>query len=154
MKKVRYALGAATLAPAVGLVAAPAAHAADIHPQVAKPSGKQVGIRPLVTCGTNDAKSVISKKGYLSAFVQYDGNCLGAQTTWLEKSQTGLAERVQYYSGGGALEQTYYRAGTILSGNIMYSSRPNAEGVHKVCFAIVPNNNHNDVEYGTICATL
>jgi hypothetical protein len=163
MKKVRYVMGVAGLAPALGL-AIPAAHAA---PTAAKAqgnnAGKSVRLRagragladhdagPLVNCGSGHQHSAGSSgAGKLFGYITFSGLCVHSQHASLNKAQTGLTERFRLYSGGGRLERTTWQAGKISDGETYFQSKPNSYALN-VCEALVANSNHNDVKYGPIC---
>lgn len=159
MKKVRV-FGVIGLAPtAVGLAFPTAnAMAATIHSP--KNADKTVSIErartPLITCASHHSKSAASVKNGIEFVgnIIYSGQCVHVQTAVLRLKhlQTGLAERVRYYSGGGARIRQTYVGGGESGASIQYFSYPNTYA-HQVCEAIVPNNNHNDVKYGPLCET-
>jgi hypothetical protein len=148
MKKVRYAVGAVGLAPALGL-AIPAANAAATTAYIHGHAGKTV--RPLANCGDNQHQDGYSVNGRISGGIYYSNNlCVYKQLVTLFHYQTGLTERTRFYSGDGRLERTTWQAGKVAPGSTRFSSFPNMYA-HQVCMALVANSNHNDVEYGPIC---
>jgi hypothetical protein len=154
-KQVRYALGAAGVMPALGLLA-PAANATAAVTHSPRSGTKTVSLlntnEPLVNCGHNHAKH--ASNGPLAAGIGYSGTvCVHSQWAELDKFQTGLTERVRIYSGGGFLVRTAWQAGKDIDNQFtLFSSIPNSYA-HKVCEALVANGNHNDVKYGPVCET-
>jgi hypothetical protein len=151
MKKVRCAIAAAGMAPALGLIM-PAANAATLSthaPKAAKPA-KTVSNAPLVSCGSKQITGGI--KSPLQGYIYHSGLCVNTQVAELFKIQTGLTERVRYYSGSGYREASYYLGGTLhkSEGLTSWKSAFNNYAA-TVCEALVANGNHNDVEYGPVC---
>jgi hypothetical protein len=155
MKRVRYMIGAAGVVPVLGLVT-PAAYATVRAPYAPKDSGKSVslhqGARPLLTCGHNHIVFASTSNNLLFGQIGYSGQtCIHSQWAQLNKRQSGLTERVRYYSGGGAMEATYWRGGHFTtSQTTFFSSVQNIDG-REACQALVANSNHNDVKYGPVC---
>ena len=151
MKKVRFAVGAIGIPAAIGLVI-PAAQAETNGSHSPRNAGKSVslGIRgdPLVTCGVSNVRS--TAKGGLYGFIQFQGYCVHRQSAIFFKRQTGLTERIRYYSGGGYKEFSRFIGGHLGSASTAWWSSPNTTAA-KVCEAIVLNSNHNDVKYGPVC---
>src|SRR6266700_1706743 len=107
MKKVRYAIGAAGMAPALGLMM-PAMNATAAGAHAAPKNGAKTvsldhGKTPLVSCGARHSKG--ATKGPLHGIINYSGVCVHSQAAWLDKAQSGLTERIRFYSGGGRLER-------------------------------------------------
>jgi len=155
MKKVRYAIGALGAAPALGLMI-PAANATATTSHAPGNAGKTVSLqhanRPLVNCGHNHTKYAQSARKLFEAGIGYSGTlCVESQWGELLKFQTGLTERVRFYSTGGYLERTTWQAGKDIDNQYTwFSSLPNSYA-HEVCEALVANGNHNDVKYGPLC---
>jgi hypothetical protein len=155
MKKVRYALGAAGMVPALGLLT-PAANATVAATHSPRDGAKTVSLHhtntPLVSCGHNHTKH--ARAGALDGGIGYSGTlCVHSEWAELSKFQTGLTERVRFYSGGGYKELTTWQAGHDIDNQFtFFSSVPNVYA-HMVCEALVANGNHNDVKYGPICET-
>jgi hypothetical protein len=159
MKKVRYVIGAAGVAPALGLMI-PAANAATAVTHAPKNPAKTVsfdhGNIPDIKCGSNKIAGVFSANGHFHGAFNYSGaNCIHSQWASLNFSKTGLTERTRFYSGNGTLERTTYQAGRIFHSPTytFWSSVPNLNA-HKVCQALVLNGNHNTVKYGPLCYTV
>ena len=159
MKKVRYAIGAAGVAPALGLMI-PAANAATTVAHAPKNPAKTVsfehGNKPDVKCGSNKIQGVFSANGRFHGAVNFSGvNCIHAQWASLNFAKTGLTERTRFYSGNGTLERTTYQAGRIFHSPTytFWSSVPNLNAL-RVCQALVLNSNHNTVKYGPLCYTV
>ena len=155
MKKVRT-LGVVGLAPAAIVATIPAANAAIMPPRspgnAVKTVSLESGMRPLVNCGNRHNNSTVSADGHFRAIIEYSGVCVWGQAAKLFKRQTGLTERVRFYSGGGALERTTWQAGTISGSQTIFSSLPNMNA-HKVCQALVENSHRSVVKYGPLCET-
>ncbi|HUA31242.1 MAG TPA: hypothetical protein VMC03_20335 [Streptosporangiaceae bacterium] len=158
MKKVRLVISAVGVAPALGLIAPATANAAATVTHGPKKAAKTVPILrrngPDYTCASSKINGESWSKDYrYHAANTYGGtNCIHHQWASLDFAQTGLAERVRYYSGGGKQEgNTLYLAGKINSGSsTLWQSYPNFNAA-EVCQALVANGNHNDVEYGPLC---
>lgn len=155
MKKVHYALAAVGMAPALGLMT-PAANAAAVpaHAPEGAVTGKPVKTvrTPLVTCGGQQRNW--ASKGALQGIIYHSGDCVNLQLAELFRIQTGLTERVRYYSGGGFLETTNWLGGTIHKSEGLTSFRSTFNNyAEMVCEALVANSNHNDVKYGPVCET-
>jgi hypothetical protein len=155
VKKVRYAIGAVGVIPALGLMA-PAANAAAAAPRVAGGASKTVALErgnaPLYSCGHGHTK--YAQNGSLGGEIGYSGTtCIHSQWAELDHFQKGLTERVRFYSGAGTLETTNWQAGHDIDNQYtFFSSVPNLNA-HKVCEALVANSNHSDVKYGPVCET-
>jgi hypothetical protein len=155
VKKVRLAMGAvgmpAAIAMGIPAVANATTEASHHFPQ----PGKSVALghrdSPLVTCGVNNLKQ--NGNGTFSLVVEYSGFCVHRQSAILFKRQTGLTERVRYYSGGGYLEFTEYLGGHLGSASTAWHSSPNTTAA-QVCAAVVPNSNHDKVKYGPVCVKI
>ena len=151
MKTVRLAVGMVGMPAAVGLII-PAAQAATDASHAPRNPGKSVSLEvrnvPLVTCGVSNLRG--AAKGIFSALIQFDGYCVHRQSAILYKRQTGLTERIRYYSGGGYKEFSRFIGGKLGVQSTVWASSPNTTAA-KVCEAIVANTNHNDVKYGPVC---
>jgi hypothetical protein len=158
VKKVRLVIGAAGIAPALGLIAPATANATTALTHSPKKAPKTVTLThsnaPDYTCGSSKINGESWSKDYrYHAANTYGGtNCIHHQYASLDFAQTGLAERVRYYSGDGNQEgNTIYLAGKINSGSsTLWQSYPNFNAA-MVCQALVANGNHNTVEYGPLC---
>jgi hypothetical protein len=154
MKKVHYVLAAAGMAPALGLMM-PAANAATGPAHTPKDAAtgkpvKTVSTSPLVACGSRQITGGYASP--LQAFIYHSGLCINTQVAELFRIQTGLTERVRYYSGGGYREASYYRGGTIHRSEGLTSFRSVFDNyATNVCEALVANSNHNNVKYGPVC---
>ncbi len=152
MKKVRMAIG--TAVPAAGLVVMPAAtaHAATSqqHPDPAARVEQMLRhAKPAATCGLAHSALGISPRGEFAGGIGYDGNCVRFQTGDLTHDQTGLTERVRYWTSGKMTRQDFL-GGHISGGSTLWASYPNYYAT-EVCQALVANGNHNDVLYGPVC---
>ena len=68
----------------------------------------------------------------------------------LDHEQTGLTERIRYYSYNGTRVLQRYIGGNIYNGITSWTSFPGVYA-YQVCEALVANGNHNDVRYGPVC---
>jgi len=154
MKKVRYVVAAASMAPAIGLMmsAANAVTAPTHAKKGADTPAKTVSNAPLVTCGSKQITGGYASP--LQGFIYHSGQCINTQVAELFKIQTGLTERVRYYSGGGYREDQFYLGGTLHKSEGLTSWKSAFQNyAHQVCEALVANSNHNDVKYGPVCET-
>jgi hypothetical protein len=157
MKKVRYyAVGALGAVPALGLMT-PAANAATTVAHSPKSAAKTVSLKhiatpsnPLVTCGTTNSKT--GSGNGLHGFILYQNHCVRYQEAHINHGQTGLTERVRYYSAGGGRIHQSRLAGVISGGKTFFSDSPNVTGAYKVCQALVFNGT-STVAYGPTCET-
>jgi hypothetical protein len=146
MKKVRLAIGAAM--PAIGMLAIPTAgaHAATGTNRPVPHHAARTAARP-DACGV--ANSVSQTNGQLTGFIDFDGNCVHLQTATLHRNQTGLTERVRFWTSGKMTKQVF-RAGNASGNSTLFGSSPNYYA-QEVCQALVANGNHNSVKYGPTC---
>ena len=155
VKRVRLAMSAVGMPAAMAMAIPAAANAATEASHNVQHAGKRVALdhrnSPLVTCGVNNLKQ--NGNGTLSLVVEYSGFCVHRQSAIIFKRQTGLTERVRYYSGGGYLEFTEYLGGHLGGASTVWHSSPNTTAA-QVCAAIVPNSNHNKVKYGPVCVEI
>jgi hypothetical protein len=156
MKKVRV-LGLVGLAPVAVGVALPGANASAAVTHSAKVGTKTVSLThderaesPLITCGYADVKDHTSTHGYLTGQISYSHRCIGGQTARLGKRQTGLTERIRFYSKNGTRLHSNWTQGTIHTSSTYFLSFPNIQAF-QVCQALVANSNHNVVKYGPVC---
>jgi hypothetical protein len=162
MKKVRYAAGAIGVAPALGLMLAPAAQAAPAPGHPAQNQVKRVALTQprrnmtAATCGSSSFHS--ARRGDLQAFVFFASglpHCVGYQEAFLDFRQSGLTERVRYYGPGGKQIQQSFVPGHFVtaSGHTLteFNRSASVHDVYNACFALVANGNHNNVEYGPLC---
>jgi hypothetical protein len=162
MKKVRYAAGAIGMAPALGLMLAPAAQAAPGPGHPVQNQVKRVALMQprreaaAAVCGSSSFRSAM--RGDLQAFVFFASDlphCVGYQEFWLDFRQSGLTERVRYYGPGGKrIAQSFLHGHFVTaSGHTVteFNSTASVHDVYNTCFAAVANGNHNDVEYGPLC---
>jgi hypothetical protein len=155
MKKVRYAIGAVGIAPALGLMMAPAANAATAAtaaPHTAKNAGKTVSLELgrtlLLNC--NGVHAATNFNNGMSGAIRYSGSCVRSQEAQIHHSQKGLTERVRFYSIHGTRVRETWQAGNIFRGFTSFHSVPNTRA-HEVCEALVANSNHANVKYGPAC---
>jgi hypothetical protein len=159
MKKVRLALGAAGVAPAVlGLMMAPTAAADTVSRQVPRaPTSSGVSPNTAHHCpasvGTHSRKAT---SGPLTGTLHYAGDCVTRVKATLAFTQQGLVERVRFWSVNGGLNTTKWVPGCTIAphcspvGDTNFNSTPQIYA-HQVCEAIVLSGNHNNVVYGPVC---
>jgi len=151
VKKVRLAIGVIGMPAAIGMVI-PAAQVTTNGSHNARNAGKSVSLGhrniPLITCGVSNLR--LAGNGIFSGIDQFSGFCVHRQSAILYKRQTGLTERVRYYSGGGYLEFTRWLGGALGVNSTVWASSPNTTA-DLVCQALVANSNHNKVKYGPVC---
>jgi hypothetical protein len=144
MKKVSLAVGSAIAAAGILALPATGAHAST-SPEGHAKQVKQV--RPSTTCVDHNGVQVSSGRGFLGS-ITFDGACVHQQLGELLHEQTGLTERVRYYTGG-RLTRTVRLNGTVGSGVTTFYSQPNYNA-SEVCQALVANNT-STVKYGPVC---
>jgi hypothetical protein len=162
MKKVRYAAGAIGMAPALGLMLAPAAQATPTQGHTAQKEVKRVSL--MHTNGGNAVTSTCtgSFNGYtfrngngFGADLNHTGHCVSYQQTALYHLQSKLTERVRYYNAAGARIYESFNFGHFYNHSgvreTLFSTYPYVSGAYNVCFALVANSNRNDVKYGPLC---
>jgi hypothetical protein len=158
MKKVRYVAGAIGVAPALGLMLAPAAQAAPAAGHTAPSAAKRVSLaptRPATTATECELGSAHSGNGDdMNADIFASGHCVAYEEDFLAFRQSGLTERVRYYGPGGKeIHQSFVHGHFITESGHTFTEFNTAVSVHDVYtawFALVANGNHNDVEYGPI----
>jgi hypothetical protein len=153
MKKVRYALGALGVAPALGLLA-PAANAAPAQAHAPKTPVKTVSLRngtPLIVCGATNAKN--GSANHLHAHVTYQGHCVHFQSGYITHSQNSLTERVRFYNSVGTRIAQTKIPGHQGGGRTTFKSSPNVTDVYKICEALVANGT-SSVNYGPVCVNI
>jgi hypothetical protein len=158
MKKVRYAAGAIGVAPALGLMLAPAAQAAPASGHPARSEVKRVSLAH-TTSRTAATECQISSgasnyKDDVVASIFFNGHCIAFQRATLTFRQSGLTERVRYYGPGGKqIHQSFVHGHfDTISGHTYtdFSKYVSVHDVYNAWFALVANGNHNDVEYGPV----
>jgi hypothetical protein len=165
MKKVRLALGAAGIAPALG-VAAPAAAAAHAPEgpvaNTAPAQGKTVRVDPATGCVGKVATKAHSFSFSIWAYHTQASGCVGGVSGFLGSPVPGLSMRTRIYtiSAGGAKTRVFsqYRGGDIKDGQGTFFR----QDVHtilggvkqQVCAALVQAKPHrSNVEYGPVCVS-
>jgi hypothetical protein len=158
VKKVWYALGAAGLAPAVGLAIPATTAAAAVHPPKAK--AKAVSLqhvvghetKPDLTCGSAFASYVHDGDLRLGVFWSSFACIHGVQGI-LNHRQVKLDMRTRIYSyPGGPRVYSNYVGGYIppTQSYTGFSKDPNVYG-EQVCIALVESSHHSHVDYGPTC---
>ncbi len=139
MKKVRALAAVGTAAPvAIGMTVTPATAHAAVTPHW----------RNCVNAGNTTQGTAHST--HASAYIQKSEHCVTYQQYLLYKYQTGLTERVRFWSNGKIIRSTW-QAGWASGTTTLFSSSPDVFTPEMVCMALVDNNNHNKVEYGPLC---
>jgi hypothetical protein len=150
MKKVRLAVGSAMVA--AGLLAVPvaAAHAAVIDGTAAAGTGHDVPatVHPDAACNVENSADQFSPNLHFYGYIAFAGNCVHWQGAVLTHEQTGLTERVRFYTSG-RLTKTTRLYGLIQSGDTLFGSYPNYDAT-MVCQALVANGT-STVKYGQEC---
>jgi len=148
MKKVRLAFAAAAV-PVLGVVAAPAAHAATITADT--PGTATQVTTPDLICSQTYVRAAFNPAGTVRAEIIFGGDsCVAYQQLRLDYGQPGYQERIRLRNTKNQVVFSDYIGGTI-SGNATYwSSTPNRYA-YEVCGALVPNGNHNKVVWGPVC---
>jgi hypothetical protein len=160
VKKVRYALAAVGVVPALGL-AAPLATAAAHTPTS---TGKTV--RPTTTttapCSAHAAKLVSNPDGGgiydYTVYVHWsrDIGCIGSVNAFdSDTSATGLWLRERFYNGGVLKKEILNKNGHIHTGGldppvVSWQSSPRISKIQNVCFAVV-SSAHLQVKAGPVC---
>lgn len=147
MKKVRLAVGSAMAAAGLMAVPVAAAHAAGTEGK-ATPGNAPGALHPNAACGVANSTEAFSPNLGFYAYIAFDGECVHYQGAVLTHAQTGLTERVRFYTSG-RLTATYRNAGLIKSGHTLFASYPNLDAT-MVCQALVANGT-STVKYGQEC---
>lgn len=146
MKKVRLAVGSAMAAAGLMAVPVAAAHAAGTAGKTTL--GDAPGALPNAACGVANSTDAFSPNLGFYGYIAFDGECVHYQGAVLTHEQTGLTERVRFYTSG-RLTATYRNAGLIKSGHTLFASYPNRDAT-MVCQALVANGT-STVKYGQEC---
>lgn len=162
MKKVRYALGAVGLAPAIGVLAtAPSAAAAGTVPAG---SAKTVSLQhffapatPDITCGSPSITPAHRSTHGLRLQVGHSLSCIHRVVGEISTDRTGLEMRTQVYStkGGALIFQNFvHGSADIFNDTTTFSAFPNAFGT-EVCIALVESTHHSVIvnNWGPNCRT-
>jgi hypothetical protein len=148
-KKVRYAVGALGVMPALGL-AAPAVAATNASPATA---GKTVSLVPShPACNARNAGNYsLGMSGHI--VYSKDNGCIGSVygRIAIQNPPTGLWMRVRFYANGHSLHHNMNKHGHIGYHSIHWSSNPYLTGVQQVCEAVVPADASTRVLYGPVC---
>lgn len=163
MKKVRYALGAVGIAPALGLVLPGTAVAASHTPKktVKTVSLEHSGtVRPDVSCVGHTAAKANSRNFHITVWHTGSTGCVGGVNASLANSyMTGLVLRTRAYSINGG-KKTKWLSRYI--GGIIYDNDSISyyQGIHQirppseqVCAAIVYSSNHARIYRGPKCVS-
>lgn len=149
MKKVRLAVGSAMAAAGLLTVPVAAAHAAGTEGKTAGTGHDILGsLHPNAACGVANSTDAFSPNLHFYGYIAFDGGCVHYQGAVLTHEQTGLTERVRFYTSG-RLTKTYRNAGLIKSGDTLFASYPNYTAT-MVCQALVANGT-STVKYGQEC---
>jgi hypothetical protein len=157
MKKVRLATGAAAgavVAQALGMMVAPAAHAASPIPgtkHVHYDRHGRTGLEPASICVPNQFARNVSTHGHLPELISYSGaSFVCGQSAMLDHQQAGLTERVRFWKNNFHTLITTRRDGGIISGGkTFFFSLPDIHASN-VCAALVDNGT-STVRFGPVC---
>jgi hypothetical protein len=149
MKKVRFAVGALGVVPALGL-AAPALAGTTPAPAT---TGKTVSMIP--NAPTCNARNTGSYNLGMSGHIVYsrDNGCIGSVygRIAIQNPPTGLWMRVRFNANGRTIKHNMNKHGHIGYHSIHWSSNPNYTGIQQVCEAVVPAAASSRVLYGPVC---
>lgn len=150
MKKVHMIVGAAaTIVGTLGIPAAAAAAATTSSGPKRTASFRFPGaVVPAATCPIDASHTALSTRGEMLGGIGFAGECVAFQGVTLNHEQTGLTERVRYYTSG-RLTRTVRLAGLISGGYTFWGNYPNYTAT-EVCQALVANGT-STVKYGTVC---
>jgi hypothetical protein len=153
-KKMRFALGAAL--PALGMVAvttvAPTARAASSRKSVTRVATYAAPDVSPASWNCSQHQTVRTG-GNLTFRACYRGFHISRDLTQLNRTQTGLTDRIRFRTTTGALKkQVFINPGTIdtVAGSTFWGSSPNYSAA-SICTALVANSNHSNVLYGPLC---
>jgi hypothetical protein len=147
MKKVRLAVGSAMVAAGLMAVPVAAAHAAENEGRTPS-GGAPEALRPNAACGIANSTEAFSPHLGFYGYIAFDGECVAYQGAVLTHEQTGLTERVRFYTSG-RLTATEKKPGLIKSGHTVFASYPNRAAT-MLCEALVANGT-STVKYGQEC---
>jgi hypothetical protein len=100
------------------------------------------------TCQVFNSVGAISTHREFLGGIGFAGNCVHFQGGTLNHSQTGLTERVRFWTSGRMTKQV--RLGGLISGGYTtFGSYPNYDA-QEVCEALVANGT-STVKYGPVC---
>lgn len=162
MKRVRYALGAVGLAPAVGMLAAAPSAAAAGHAPAR--SAKTVSLQhlrrpdaPDTTCGSPSVTPAHRSTHGLRLQVGHSGSCIHHVQGEIATGHTGLEMRTQVYSydGGARVFQNFVKGSiNLLDSATTFVTNPNVYG-SEVCIALVESTHHSKIvdDWGPNCRT-
>lgn len=151
MKKVHLVVG--VTAGIAGMLGIPAAAAATT-PTPSKSRGTlsiRVPGQPKAAaadCPVDAQTSALSTHRVLLGGIGFGGACVAWQGATLDRGQTGLTERVRFYTSG-RLTRTTRLAGLDSNGHTYFGSYPRYDAT-EVCQALVANGT-SDVKYGPVC---
>jgi hypothetical protein len=165
MKKVRLALGAMGVAPALGLIMPGAAVAATRAPAGTADPASHVRSKVVrLDTDTGCRGTEMARKSYseltLWAYHTPSTGCVGGVSEVLSQPQTHLYLRTRVYTinGGGTKTKVYsnYTSGTINQGHTSFY-----QGIHhvyggvkqQVCGALVVTTKLSSVQYPPICVS-
>ena len=166
-KRVRYAVGAAGIVPAMGLVLPGAAMAATQAPVQAAParamasSGNVKVVRAAAACAGRYAIHDHAGNFYIEVWHTPSTACVGGVNASLRNtSRSGLVLRTRAYSYSGTRKARWlssYAGGTIAprAKEITYYQGIHQVRVHpeQVCAAIVYASDHNKTYAGPLCVS-
>ena len=149
MKRVSLAVGSAMAAAGLLTVPVATAHAAGTGETAGGGAGHALqGTLPNAACAVDNSYDQFSSRLEFYGYIAFAGECVHLQTAVLTHEQTGLTERVRYYTSG-RLTRTVRLPGLIQSGYTHFASYPNYVAT-MVCQALVANGT-STVKYGQVC---
>jgi hypothetical protein len=135
---------------AAGLLAVPVATAHAAVTEEKTPAGADVPrtVHPDAACPVANSADQFSPNLHFYGYINFDGACVNWQGAVLTHEQTGLTERVRFYTNG-KLTRTTRLSGLLHSGDTLFGSYPNYNAT-MVCQALVANGT-STVKYGQEC---
>jgi hypothetical protein len=146
VKRVRLFGAAATAVTGIlgipgAAIAATSGHRYPLHLHVP-------GKNPATDCPVNAQTSALSTHRHLLGGIGFAGECVAWQGATLDHSQTGLTERVRFYTSGKQTRQVRL-PGLVSDGHTFFGSYPKYNATF-VCQALVANGT-SKVQYGPVC---
>jgi hypothetical protein len=105
-------------------------------------------LHPDAACNIINSSEAFSPNLKFYTYIAFAGECVHYQGAVLTHAQTGLTERIRFYTSG-RLTKTDKIPGYIKSGHTLFASYPNYNAT-MVCQALVANGT-STVKYGQEC---
>jgi hypothetical protein len=160
VKKVRYALGAAGLLPALGLAAPPATAAAHTPARTGKTVAVHLTNATANTFACTEHHDLVTESHSMNERISWSQlhGCVGLVSAFVHGGWVGgFSMRARFYSPKGTrVAQILNPAGHLFSSpfggtSTAWLSRPLINGVAKVCVALVQTDHSNTVFAGPVC---